>query len=91
MISDRDGPILCLAGFAALMLILVLTGEWIPQFFRSILYASCIMGIFSVFILRNILRDARVTLIHKLSVAGLAIFRSITAVLLPHWPPIKTA
>lgn len=55
------------------MLILVFTGDLIPLPPRSMIYSACIMGIFTVMVLRNILRDARALLFWRLYAAGLAI------------------
>ncbi len=74
MTPNQDRPLLYVAGLSALMLLLVLTSDWIPPTLNSILYTGCIMGIFSILMLRNILRNARANTILKLYAAGLAVF-----------------
>ena len=66
------------AGLAALMLLIILTGEWIPLILRSILYTICMMGIFSLLMLKNILREnARSITYWRLYAVGLAILSGI--------------
>ena len=55
------------------MLVLVLTGDLIPLFPRTIIYATCIMGIFMVMVLRNILKDAGAILFWRLYAIGMVI------------------
>jgi hypothetical protein len=67
------------------MLILVFTGDLIPLSIRSIIYAGCIMGIFSIMMMRNILKDARAIVFWRLYVIGLVImFCIIIAIIFMH-------
>ena len=77
MISNQDRPILIIAVLCSLMLLLVLTGDWVHIVLRSILYSGCIMGIFTVMVLRNILKDGRALTFWRLYAIGLAIMFSI--------------
>ncbi len=74
MKPDRDRPIVYIAVLSSLMLLLVLTSDRIPPILSSILYTACIMGIFSLLMLRNILREARAIKILRLYATGLAVF-----------------
>jgi len=83
MKPDRDRPIVFIAVLSSLMLLLVLTSDWIPPILSSILYTVCIMGTFSLLMLRNILREARATKILKLYAAGLAVFFCVLIAIIP--------
>ena len=68
-----------------MMLVLVFTGDWIPLFPRSIIYAGCIMGIFTMLVLRNILKDARAILFWRLYAVGLLVmFGILIAIIFMH-------
>jgi len=85
MTTNQDRPYLIVAGLVSVMLVLVLTGDLIPLFPRSIIYSTCIMGIFTVVVLRNILKDARGIVFWRLYAIGMAImFCIIIAIIVLH-------
>lgn len=55
------------------MLVLIFTDDLIPLVPRSIIYAGCIMGIFTILGLGNILKDGRAILIWRLYALGFVI------------------
>jgi hypothetical protein len=78
MNSKQDRPIICIAGLTALLLLLILTGDWIPIIPRSILYTVCMMGIFSILMLRNVLRENTTAIAYwRLYAIGLVILSVI--------------
>ena len=78
MNSKQDRPIICIAGLTALLLLLILTGDWIPLILRSILYTVCMMAIFSILMLRNVLRENTAAIAFwRLYAIGLVILSAI--------------
>lgn len=73
METHQDRLLLLVVGFATVMLLSVLFGDWIPVLWQSIIYATAIMGVFTVLVLRNIISDSRGILIWRLFALGMLI------------------
>ena len=77
MNDKSDRPLIGVAVFTAVMLLMVFIGESIPLVIRSIVYAICVVGIMGLLALKNLISDERAAVFRKLFGIGYLIFGGI--------------
>jgi hypothetical protein len=77
MNDKSDRPMVGVAIFTAVMLLMVFIGESIPMVVRTIVYAVCVAGIMGVLALKNLLSSESAAVFRKFFGVGYLIFGGI--------------
>ncbi len=87
MTTKQETPMVFVALFTGIMLLMVFVGESLPEVVRTIIYALCLTGTIGVLVVKNILSEEGSSKFRRLFSIGFLIFAVILVfiILLDHW------